>query len=65
MDLILNQEYVPKAVGKIQKAVPEYIHTSKNYGPKPLTIEEYKPRPKPRVQIAPPEIKKKRGRVGQ
>ena len=63
---IINQEeYVPEPVDKPQQPVPAYIPTPKTYGPKPLTIEEYKARQKPRIQIAPPVIKKKKGRGGK
>ena len=63
---IINQEeYVPEPVDKPQQPVPTYIPTPKTYGPKPLTIDEYKARQKPRIQIAPPVIKKKKGRGGK
>ena len=37
-DLILNQDNAPEPVGNTQELVSEYIPTSKNYAPKPLTI---------------------------
>ena len=65
-ELIIHQEeYVPEPVDKLQQPVPAYVPTPKKYGPKPLTIEQYKARQKPRVQIAPPVIKKKKGRGGK
>ena len=63
--IIHQEEYVPEPVDKLQQPVPAYVPTPKTYGPKPLTIEQYKARQKPRVQIAPPVIKKKKGRGGK
>ena len=55
----LTEVYMPIPVSKQSEEAPVYIPTPKSYGPKPLTIEEYKARQRPVRPIELPQAKKK------
>ena len=62
----MTEVYVPTPVPKQSEEAPVYIPTPKSYGPKLLTIEEYKARQRPVRPIELPQApKKKRSRGGR